>query len=428
MRFNDLNSWLNWFESLKIVRNAYIARQQVTEVAKRLGLLPFSAKHNLSRECCKVITVGGTNGKGSCVALLESIYHAAGYKIGAFTSPHLLFFNERIRLQRQEVDDEKIIVAFDLIDKARGNIPLVYFQFAFLAALLIFKDADLDLIILEVGIGGKYDATNIIDTDLAIITSIDLDHCEILGNTREQIAIDKAGIIRPNKPIVCGDFDPPAAIFAEAKKNNAQLFYQTKDFYYEELSDSWNWYSDAKRLEKLPLVTNILLQNAATVLMAVESFSDVINVSKQEILRGLTDIIILGRQQLISINEIKVLLDVAHNPAAAQFLLTKLRSFKAKGKKYAIVGFMHDKDIAETLVSFVDDIDQWLITELPSARSAKIKQILPILQTIGAKKVQCCTNPFDALQEALQQAKIGDMIIIFGSFLLVAAVLHANKL
>ncbi|MGD9153643.1 MAG: bifunctional tetrahydrofolate synthase/dihydrofolate synthase [Gammaproteobacteria bacterium] len=418
MHFDNLNSWLSWLESLNVVRNAYVAKQQVTEVAKRLGLLPFSKK---------VITVGGTNGKGSCVALLESIYNAAGYKIGAFTSPHLLRFNERIRLQRNNVSDEKIIAAFDLIDKARGDIPLVYFQFAFLAALLIFKDADLDLVILEVGIGGKYDATNIVDTDLAIISSIDLDHCEILGNTREQIALDKAGIMRSNKPIIYGDFDPPDAIFTTARKIQAKLFCQNKDFRYEESNDTWNWQSATKQLEELPRPTNILLQNAATILMAVESFNDIMPVTDQDILQGLTDIIILGRQQLISIDGKKVLLDVAHNPAAAQFLLAKLRSLKIAGKKHAMIGFMRDKDITGTLMHFIDDIDQWWVTELPSPRSAKIKQLVSILQTIGAKNIQHFSKPLDALQEVLQQAQIGDIIVIFGSFLLVAAVLGVKS-
>ncbi|MGD9108437.1 MAG: bifunctional tetrahydrofolate synthase/dihydrofolate synthase [Gammaproteobacteria bacterium] len=419
MHFDNLNSWLSWLESLNVVRNAYVAKQQVTEVAKRLGLFPFPKK---------VITVGGTNGKGSCIALLESIYNAAGYKIGVFTSPHLLRFNERIRLQRKNVSDEKIIAAFDLIDKARCDIPLVYFQFAFLAALLIFKDVDLDLVILEVGIGGKYDATNIVDTDLAIISSIDLDHCEILGDTREQIALDKAGIMRSNKPIICGDFYPPGAIFAVAKKVQAKLFCQDKDFRYEEIDDFWNWQSAAKRLENLPRPTNILLQNAATILMAVESFNDIMPVTDQDILQGLTDIIILGRQQLISIDGKKILLDVAHNPAAAQFLLAKLRGLKIAGKKHAIIGFMRDKDIAGTLIHFVDDIDQWWVTELPSPRSAKIEQLESALESIGAKNIQHFSKPLDALQEVLQQVKIGDIIVIFGSFLLVAAVLQQADL
>lgn len=415
MNFKDLNAWLSWLESLNVIRNAYVAKKQVTEVAKRLGLLSFAKK---------IITVGGTNGKGSCVALLESIYNAAGYKIGAFTSPHLVRFNERIRLQRKNVSDEKIIAAFDLIDKARGDIPLVYFQFAFLAALLIFKDADPDLVILEVGIGGEYDATNIVDADLAIITSIDLDHCEILGDTREQIATDKAGIMRPNKPIICGDFNPPDAIFTAAKKIKAKLFCQEKDFRYEEINDSWNWCSATKQIKKLPRPANILLQNAATILMAVESFNDIMPVTDQAILQGLTDIIILGRQQLISVGGKKILLDVAHNPAAAQFLLEKLRSLKIDGKKHAIFGCMRDKDITGTLINFVDDIDQWWVTELHSPRSAKIKQLASVLRTIGAKNIQHFSKPLDVLQEALQQAKIGDIIVVFGSFLLVAAVLQ----
>jgi dihydrofolate synthase/folylpolyglutamate synthase len=413
-KFNNLNSWLSWLESLKIKRNAYVAKQQVTEVAKRLGLLPFPTK---------VITVGGTNGKGSCVALLELIYHTAGYKVGAFTSPHLLRFNERIKVQQKCVIDEKILAAFDLIDQARGDIPLVYFQFAFLAALLIFKETALDLIILEVGIGGKYDATNIIDADLAIISSIDLDHCEILGDTREQIAADKAGIMRKDKPIICGDFNPPEAIFAAAKEIQAKLFVQGKDFHFGITNNKWNWYSEIKYAENLPLPTNILLQNAATVLMTVASFNAIMPVANQDIIQGLANTIILGRQQLITIDGIKVLLDVAHNPAAAELLYTKLRSLKIRGKKHAIVGFVQDKDIAGTVIKFVKEIDQWFVTELPSPRSAKIEQLSDVLAKVNAKNIQPNPKPLNALQEALQQAKIGDIIVIFGSFLLVAEIL-----
>jgi len=415
MRFHTLNKWLTWLESLKIVRNAYVAKQQVKQIAQRLGVLSFSAK---------IITVAGTNGKGSCVALLESLYNAANYKIGAFTSPHLLSFNERIRLQRKLVDDQKILAAFDVIDKARGDIELNYFQFVFLAASLIFKQTKLDLIILEVGIGGKYDATNIIDADLAIISSIDLDHCEILGDTREKIGADKAGIMRPEKPVICGDFNPPETIFTAAKNINAKLYCQGKDFHYKKADDYWNWSSDKKQLNELPLLNNILLQNAATVLMAIENFNHLLPVINENIFQGLTDVIILGRQQLLSVNGIKILLDVAHNPAAAKCLITKLRSLNIVGKKYAIVGLMQEKDIEGILAEFVNDIDQWFVTELPSPRSAKTEQLLQVLNNMRAKNIQHYAKLSDALQEALQRAEIGDIITTFGSFLLVSDVLH----
>jgi dihydrofolate synthase/folylpolyglutamate synthase len=415
MRFRIINEWLAWLESLKIIRNAYVAKQQVKQIAQRLELLSPSAK---------IITVGGTNGKGSCVALLESLYNAANYKIGAFTSPHLLSFNERIRLQRKLVDDQKILAAFDVIDKARGDIELNYFQFVFLAALLIFKQAKLDLIILEVGIGGKYDATNIIDTDLAIISSIDLDHCEILGDTREKIGADKAGIMRPEKPVICGDFNPPQTIFTTAKNINAKLYCQGKDFHYKKADDHWNWSSDKKKLNELPLLNNILLQNAATVLMAIENFNHLLPVTDENIFQGLTDVIILGRQQLFSVNGIKILLDVAHNPAAAKCLITKLRSLNITGKKYAIVGLMQEKDIEGILAELVNDVDQWFVTQLPSPRSAKTEQFLQVLNNMGAKNIQHYAKSSDALQEALQRAEIGDIIVTFGSFLLVSDVLH----
>lgn len=414
LKFNDLNSWLSWLESLNITRGANIAIQQVTAVAKKLAVLKPSSK---------VITVGGTNGKGSCVALLESIYRDAGYTVGSFTSPHVLKFNERIKINKNHVKDEEIIAAFERINNARGDIPLVYFQFAFLASLIIFKEQNLDLIILEVGIGGKYDATNIIDTDLAIISSIDLDHCEILGDTRDKIAADKAGIMRSGKSIICGDVNPPPVIFDYAKKIQAKLFIQEKDFYFKRSDDHWDWFGATQSLENLPITTNILLQNASTVLMAVMSFNKIFPVNKKNIINGLEKVAILGRQQLITINGSKILLDVAHNPAAAKLLFDKLHSLKITGKKIALVGFMQEKNIKDIVSYFVSEIDQWVVSSLPSQRSAKAEQLLTALQEAGAKNIQICANLAAALQEALQQAQNPDIIVAFGSFLLASEVL-----
>jgi dihydrofolate synthase/folylpolyglutamate synthase len=418
MRFNRLNSWLDWLESLQIKRNAYLARQQVAEVAKKLKLLPLKTK---------VVTVAGTNGKGSCVALLESIYTTANYKVGAFTSPHLLSFNERIRLQQQPVDDTKIIAAFDLIDRNRGDIQLNYFQFSFLAALLIFQAANLDLIILEVGIGGQYDATNIVDTDAAIISSIDLDHCEILGDTRELIGKDKAGIMRYDKPAICGDFNPPATVFTVAKKIGAKLYCRGKEFSFTVTKDAWNWYCNEKQLLNLPIPPNILLQNAATVLMTVEKLSSIIPISKIAISRGLSKVSIAGRQQLVNTHGIQLLLDVTHNPAAAKELAARLQTMRISGKKYAIVGMLQHKDILNTLACFIDEIDQWFIVELASMRSAKTTQICAALQQQDVKNIQCYANTSLALQEALQRAEVDDIIVTFGSFLLVADVLQVVR-
>jgi dihydrofolate synthase / folylpolyglutamate synthase len=414
MRFKNFDQWLSWLESLNIVRNAYEAKLQVKEVAERLNLLSFPTA---------VITVAGTNGKGSCVALLESIYTAADYKVGAFTSPHLLHFNERIRIQRQPVETKKIQEAFEKIDQARGDVPLNYFQFSFLASLLIFKEANLDLAILEVGIGGQYDATNIIDSDLTIISSINLDHCEILGDTIDLIAADKAGVMRKSKPAICGISNPPKTFYAKAKEIGAQLYYVDKDFTYETTGMTWSWQSRNKALDNLPLPNSILLVNAPVVLMAIECLLEKFPVTDVNIKDGLRGILIVGRQQLVDINGVKILLDVAHNPEAAKCLAQKLQSLQISGHKYAVFGVLKDKDIAGILKNFTKNIDSWFVAELNSPRSANVEQIEGELKKLSAQQTQCYANSQLAFKEALQQAGSDDIITVFGSFLLVADIL-----
>jgi len=423
MRFKTLSSWLEWLESLRVVRSSETAFQQTKLIAKKLHLFPTHSK---------AITVTGTNGKGSCVALLEAIYHAAGYKIGAYTSPHLIQFNERIRINFQEVSDQKICEAFEKVDQARGEIELNYFQFATLAALLIFKEANLDLIILEVGIGGRLDAVNIVDPEVSVISTISLDHREVLGDTREEVAIEKAGIMRKGKPVICGDREPPNTLFAETKRIGAELYCLGKEFDFVEEGDSWQWrvgsierHSDKNRnlgclhdYDHLPIPT-ILLDNTSTVLMAVSVFQQEMPVSIEAIHQGLKQVKVLGRFQVEKKEGITLVFDVAHNPQAAANLAKRLEALPIKGKRFAIVGMMKDKDIEGTLKHFLHRLDAWFVTGLKTPRGADPKEITKLLKKMGEHQIQCYSSAQAAFHGAFQQAVQGDLIVVFGSFLTV---------
>jgi len=433
MTDKTLSQWLQWLESLRLVRTAPEALKTLRDIAERLELLPLDIP---------VITVGGTNGKGSCVALLESIYKTAGYRVGAFTSPHLIRFNERIRVDQMEVSNEQICEAFSQIDRARGDLSLNYFQFSFLAALMIFKRLDLDLVVLEVGIGGRYDAVNMIDPEVSIIASVDLDHCAVLGNTREIIGRDKAGIMRPGKPVVCGDLNPPKSIYEEAKKIGARLYCQQRDFEFSAEEDVWHWEGPhQEQYNALPRPSSIALLNASTVLMAIMCLQPQFPITMADLKQGLERVQIRGRGQLVSLplakvrkagesDNIEILFDVAHNPAAANLLSQQLDRLKPRGRVYAVIGMLQDKDIAGVLHYFDQKIDHWFITKLPDPRSADPEAIAARLPSVSSQ-CTCYLEPVLAFQSALKQANPNDLILVFGSFVLVGELLsfaHATSI
>jgi dihydrofolate synthase/folylpolyglutamate synthase len=416
MHFTQLDQWLSWLQTRKTKRFfAADALLDVRIVAEKLNLL----------QCTKpVITVSGTNGKGSCVALLNAIYSEADYQIGTFTSPHLLRFNERICINQQAVSDELICEAFQKIDRVCGDIILGYFQFSFLAALLIFHQFDLDLLVLEVGIGGLYDAVNLIDPDLAVISSIDYDHCEILGHTRELIALQKAGIMRRHIPVICGDLDPPRAIEQEAEKVGALLYQQNKDFCYQIQQDGWCWQYETMRLCELPQ-PKIYLQDASTVLMAVNRFQSTLPVQRDEIMCGLQNVYLSGRCELVYFQGIRVMLDVAHNPAASKHLFQIIQSLTNVNRKYVVFGMLQDKDIMGTLKVFeYCGIDRWFLATLAGDRGTDAKYLADLLEQIGIKNFSCYNAPSLAFLAARQQAVSDDLIIVFGSFRTVSDVIQ----
>lgn len=409
----NLNSWL---AGLSFNRHADRSMQfhHIQLMLERLNLLPLKSI---------VISIAGTNGKGSCAAFLESIYSQAGYRVGTFTSPHLLVFNERIRLCQKNASDEVICDAFSQLEKARGDLKIGYFQFTFLAALIIFQKANLDIILLEVGIGGLYDAVNTVDADLSIITQIGLDHCDILGNSRELIAQQKAGIMRQGKPVVCGDYDPPSTLFEIVDKLQSKLFRVNKDYSFEKKKVDWSWCCADKILSHIP-IPHLLTRNAATVLMAVECLQAELPVVEEAIRKGVQEVQLLGRQQLIKYKNISILFDVAHNPDAMFLLAEKIKKLKFQGKKRVIFGVMKDKDVRGMIQALNADIDYWYFVSLQYDRSVSANSLMEILAEFDIAKGQTYSAPFDALNEAISQSNTEDLIVICGSFLTVAGVLE----
>ena len=415
MRFSSLPEWLNWQEGLH-PSTIELGLDRVSEVFKRLhSTLPS----------IPVITVAGTNGKGSSVALLESIYQNAGYKTGVYTSPHLLRYNERIHLNGDEVSDDVICEAFERIDQARLNadkeISLTYFEFGTLAALDIFYRANPDVMILEVGLGGRLDVVNIIDADVAIITSIGIDHTAWLGNDRETIAKEKAGIMRNERPVIFSSSDMPKSIKEMAEKTGAVLYQRVKDFDWNKGVGyaSWDWVSNKQQRVALPMPSlrgNHQLDNAAGVLMAVECLADKLSVNQQQIKAALLSVSVPGRFQCLPGDPMHIL-DVAHNEASMACLAELLNSQVCGGNNVAVLGMLEDKAHAAALSVMLPEITKWYIADLNVARGAKAEQLADVLKSLdGNIIVSCFGDVKQAIEAADLEAESGDRVIIFGSF------------
>lgn len=412
-RFHTLEDWLAWQESLH-PQTIDLGLERVGKVFEILH--PDAVKP-------PTITVAGTNGKGSCIAFLESIYRAQGYRVGAYTSPHILKYNERIRIDGESVSDQLIFEAFERIDSARGDISLSYFEFGTLAALDIFFRSDLDVQLLEVGLGGRLDAVNIIDTDVAIITSICIDHVDWLGETREAIGQEKAGIFRPHKPAVVGDPEPPQSLLKSAEDKKTLLFRFGGDFCYKKHTDCWDWVSADKVLTQLPapkLKGEHQYRNAASVIQAIEKMQTVLPVSKQSICQGLESVSLKGRFQLID-GDIPVLLDVSHNPQAVRSLHDYLTDVFPGKRIHAIFAMMKDKDIAGVVTIMQPLIYKWYIAPVNNTRVASMKKLQ---RTFDQCDVENVRFDFNNLAEAVvavnNHAVKGDLILVFGSFFLVS--------
>ncbi|MBJ9619476.1 bifunctional tetrahydrofolate synthase/dihydrofolate synthase [Burkholderia multivorans] len=391
---------------------------------------------------CPVITVGGTNGKGSTCAFLETILVRAGYKVGCHTSPHLLEFNERARVNGEVVGDAELLPHFEAVEAARTSLPepvsLTYFEFTTLAILHLFASRGLDAVILEVGLGGRLDAVNIIDTDCAIVTSIDIDHTEYLGDTREKIAFEKAGIFRPGKPAICGDPAAPQTLVDHAAAIGADLWLVGRDFRYEAQPGAerqqWSYIGRDKRYPALayPALRGAnQLINASAALAALEALRPQLPVSAQDIRLGLANVELPGRFQVLP-GKPAIVLDVAHNPHAAAVLEQNLGNMGFFPYTYAVFGAMHDKDIDGVLRHLKGEIDHWCVTDLPLPRAASAEQLEAALRKAGVhdgpdSSVTRYASPADAFSDALKRASENDRIVVFGSFHTVAGVMAYRK-
>lgn len=376
-----------------------------------------------------VITVGGTNGKGSTVAFLEAILLAGGHRVGAFTSPHLLHYNERVRVLGADASDAMLISAFERIESVRGDTPLTYFEFGTLAALLIFAESSLDVAILEVGLGGRLDAVNIIDADAAIVTTIDLDHQDWLGCDRELIGREKAGIFRAGRPAIIGELDPPRALIDEAQRLGAKLVRAGHDYRHEDTVTGWRWIAGDMQLE-LPdprLDAPCQRANAAAAIAALFELRGCLDWQIPSIIQGIAEANAPARMQRFA-GSPELVVDVAHNPQAARVLAEWLRSNPASGRTIAIFAALADKDIEGIVDPLRAHIDCWVLAGLAgeSARGLEVAALRArIGQHVETAAERCCASVSDALEVAFDLARDGDRVIAFGSFL-VAAVALAN--
>ena len=417
MHFDSLKGWLDWQESLH-------------PLAIDLGLeRAAQVFHALNPDYLKqlTITVAGTNGKGSCIAYLEAIYRAQGYRVGAYSSPHILKYNERIKIDGEPVSDELICEAFARIESVRGNTSLSYFEFGTLAALDIFWRSGLDVQLLEVGLGGRLDAVNIVDPNVSLITSIGIDHVDWLGDTREAIGQEKAGIFRAKTPAIVGDCDPPKSLLQSAVDKDARLYCIDKHFGFKKQTKTWDWFAGDRHINQLPepgLKGEHQYRNASAVILAVDVLAKSLPVSDRSIRTGLKNIQLLGRFQLIN-DKIPVLLDVGHNPEAVKTLVDYLTGTFPGKKVRAVFSMMKDKDIEAVLEIMNPVVYDWFFAPLANPRAATEPLMREIFSQSSVTRVSFGFTGFaEAFNAAKNQSLENDLLLVFGSFLLVSDCLN----
>ncbi|WP_043464273.1 bifunctional tetrahydrofolate synthase/dihydrofolate synthase [Azovibrio restrictus] len=425
----DLAGWLQHLESLHPRGQAGIelGLERVRQVSQALGQAPF----------CPVITVAGTNGKGSTVAYLESILHRAGYRVGCYTSPHLLHYNERVRLQGVPADDAALCAAFAQVEAARqaAGVFLTYFEFGTLAAWQLFAAAGCEVLVLEVGLGGRLDAVNLYDPDLALVTTVDLDHQDWLGPDRESIGFEKAGIFRAGRPALCGDADPPASLVAHAARLGSPLQLIGRDFGFQKDDENrlqWRYWgrradgSMQRRSLAYPgLRGGVQLKNAALVIAALDALASQLPVSMQAIREGLIHTDIPGRFQVLP-GRPAIVLDVGHNPQALGVLAENLGGMGFFDKTYAVLGMLADKDVAGSMAALRGRISHWFLADLEGPRGLKAEALAAqVAEADPGVSWSCHPDPAAALAAAQELAGENDRILAFGSFYTVAGALRA---
>ncbi len=425
MRFADLDGWLRWQETLNPL-SIELGLERVRQVWARLGPagLPFP-----------VITVGGTNGKGSCVAMLEAIYSAAGHSTACYTSPHLLAYNERIRCDGEPVTDADLCAAFERVDEARGDVPLTFFEFGTLAALDLFLAWGPEVAILEVGLGGRLDAVNLIDADLALVSTIGRDHMAWLGETLGAIAVEKAGIFRPGRPAVIGSRTPPATLRGQAQALGATVYQLGREYEAQLAADGWHWRFGEAAPVALPLPAlrgPFQLDNAAAVLMAVTALRERLPVPVNALRQGLHRARLPGRFQ-VQPGAPTLILDVAHNGQAAESLAANLSAYPCPGSRRAVLGVLRDKAVAEILAPLVPLFASWDLGQAQDPRALPVADLeVAVAAALAAGSQPAGVFAHDSIAAALAGARgrcgAGDCVVVFGSFTTVEAALRAAGL
>lgn len=423
MRFRRLEDWLSWQEQLHFTA-VDPGLERVQEVYCRLfpGAPDFT-----------VVTIAGTNGKGSTAAFLESMLDAAGHRVGCYSSPHLIDYNERIRVARQPADDAAIMAAFDTIDRCRDGVSLTYFEFGTLAALEIFRREAIDVAVLEVGMGGRLDAVNVVAPDVAVITPVGVDHARYLGHDRESVAQEKAGILRPGHPAVCTDPAPPKALCAHAESVGAPLARIGHDFGWSPCRDGgWRWWSrragvmSSERLPEPLMAGQYQLDNAAGALEAAAALPDSLQVPHPAAAWGIARARVPGRLEIWP-GPVPVVLDVAHNPAAAAVLAETLANTPVEGRTLGVMGMVADKDHAGVLRALAGALDAVWCCDLDASRGLPGATLAGLSRDLlPGVPVHTASDPVTGLTEARSAAAPGDRVVVFGSFLTVGAILEAQ--
>ena len=393
---------------------AFIERQHPQVIAMGLERVGAVWRRMAVTLSCPVVTVGGTNGKGSTCAMLESILRAAGYRTGLYTSPHLVVYNERVRISGTDADDQALVQGFEAVEAARGDTPLTYFEYGTLAALWVFSRAGVEAAVLEVGLGGRLDAVNVLDADCAVLTSVGIDHVDYLGPDRESIGREKAGIFRPGRPAVVADPDPPRSVL------DGERLLLGRDFGYTAEQTQWTfWGPRGKRpgLAHPALRGAIQLRNASAALCALDALG--LPIAMQEVRRGLAEVTLPGRFQVLP-GRPQVILDVAHNVQAAQTLADNLGASGFAPETIAVCGMLRDKDIPGVLRALVPRITRWHLASLSGPRGASAELLA---QHLSGQATEMFDTPQSAMRSALERAGEGDKIVVFGSFLTVGEAL-----
>jgi dihydrofolate synthase / folylpolyglutamate synthase len=415
-RFQSLPEWLAWQERLHPV-GIDLGLERVGAVWRRMGCPPWHGP---------VITVAGTNGKGSCVALLDAILRAAGYATGCYTSPHLRRYNERIRIAGAEVGDVDLCATFARVDAARGDISLTYFEFGTLAALDLFAATRLDVILLEVGLGGRLDAVNLVDPDLALIATVDVDHTDWLGPDRATIAREKAGILRPGRPAIYAARDLPESLREQARRLAAPLYRLGADFDHHAREVGWDWSGAGQCRIGLPLpaLRGVhQLDNAAAVLMALTLLGEHLPVDQRAVREGLLGVRLPGRFQVFP-GPVGTVVDVAHNPQAARSLAANLEHLAPGGRIHAVFACLRDKDASGIVAGVAPQVSSWHLAQLPGERARPVAELARLTRdTAGTDQVATYACVADAWRGACQRARTGDWVLACGSFLVAGAVL-----